>query len=394
MKKILSINGTSFFSTGNIIKALENGLKDKYEFYRVSADETNKHSYQMCKNYHLRQLGKIPTQIFGNDGFTYNNETKKMIKWVDMVKPDLIHIHNVHGYYMNVELFLHYVYEKNIPVVFTMHDCWSFTGRCAHFAGVNCDKWKEGCDKCQFLKSYPPSRLFDTSKKQWLKKKELFSGHNIHYVVPSNWLMNFTKESFLKNEDVRLIHNGFNSSIFLKKINEFELPKEIDPNKKILLSVANPFTKEKGLDDFNKLQSMIDTSIYQIVLMGITEEYKTVPGIIRIPPTKDRDYLAYLYQNAYAFLLFSYQDNYPTVLLESLASSTPAITYDVGGCPEIIKDGYTGYVVKAGDLDTVITRIEQVDKIDKNECKKVGESHSLDVFIKEYDALYSEILSK
>lgn len=394
MKKILSINTTSFFSTGAIIKNIENALGDKYEFYHATADAEGDKSFTIIKSSAMREWKKVPSQLFGEDGFLFKKETKELINWIDSVKPDLIHIHNLHGYYTNSEMIMNYAFEHNIPVIFTMHDCWTFTGRCAYFDSVGCEKWKTGCGNCKYKKSYPKTRLFDLSKKQWLKKKRLFSGHNITFVAPSEWLRRYTKESFLKDENVLVINNGIQTDIFAEKIEGYCLPQGIDANKKIILSVAYPFTPQKGLNDINKLQNLIDQNKYQIVVVGITDEFKTMDGIIRVNPTKDKRYLAFLYQHAYVFVSFTYQDNYPTVLLETIAAGTPAIAYDIGGCPEIVIDGKTGYCVPVGDVEKAYERINEIDSINKDKCKKIGLTHSIENFTKEYEKLYKSILDE
>ena len=394
MKKILSINGTSFYSTGTIIKNIEFSLRRYYRFYHATADGISDSSYLITGKRMIREFGKIPTQLFGNDGFAYNHETKKMIKWIDKIKPDLIHIHNVHGYFMNVELLLDYIFQNNIPVVYTMHDCWTFTGRCAYFDSVGCNKWKTGCGNCKYKGLYPKSRFFDFSKRQWLVKKRLFSGHNITFVAPSEWLKKYTEDSFLKNENVLVVNNGIQTDIFSKKAKDYCTPKNVDPNKKIILSVAYPFTPQKGLEDLNKLQKIIDKNEYQIIAIGVTNEFKTIDGIVRIPPTKDKEYLAFWYQHSYVFVSFTYQDNYPTVLLESIASGTPAIAYKVGGCPEIVSDGKTGYCVPLGDVDLAYEKIKQARGLDRNVCKAVGAVHSISSFVDNYHSIYKKILGE
>ena len=385
---------TSFYSTGSIIKNIESSLKGEYEFYRATTDESGDNLFVFNKDSLGRELNKIPTQLFGRDGFAYNCGTKKLIKWIGEIKPDLIHLHNPHGYYMNVELLLNYAYLNKIPVIYTLHDCWSFTGRCAHFDKFKCEKWISGCEHCPHKLSYPPSRLFDTSKTQYQKKKELFVNHDIKFVVPSNWLKNLTKKSFLKNEEVVVINNGIDVSVFNERVNKDELPNEVSKDKKIILSVASPFTNEKGLEDINKLYDLIDKEKYQIVLVGIEKEYKTKEGIVRIEKTKNKRLLACLYQNSYVTVLFSHQENYPTVLLESLASGTPVVTYDIGGCPEIAINDVTGYVVKENDIFGAYEAIEKIDKINRDKCKEIGDTHSIEKFIKEYHELYKKILQE
>lgn len=392
MKKILSINGTSFYSTGNIIKNIEAGLKDKYDFYRATADEKGDKQYEISGKFIIRQSGKIPAQLFGNDGFEYRHQTKKMIKWIDGVKPDLIHIHNVHGYFMNVELVLEYAYSHNIPVIYTMHDCWTFTGRCAYFDNVNCDKWKTGCGNCKYKNGYPKSRLFDISKSQWLRKKRLFTDHGITFVAPSQWLKNYTVDSFLNKEKVLVINNGIDTSTF-KPVKTSCSIEGVDPSKKIILSIANPFTIEKGLNDINELAKIIDKNKYQIVIVGeVAKKYKLEDGIISAPPTKSKEEIAKYYNMANVFCFFSHQDNYPTVLLESLACGTPVVTFKIGGAPEIVEHNRTGYVVEVGDIQKAYEYIEQIDNIDTKICSEIGKTHSIANFVKEYKELYDLIL--
>lgn len=392
MKKILSINSHASYSTGGIIKLLENGMKDDFIFYRATPEESDPKNFLISGKYFSRQLGKVFSQLNGSDGFRYKKETKKLIKWIDEIKPDLIHIHNLHGYYINAEMLLNYINSKHIPVIYTMHDCWTFTGRCAVFDAVKCEKWKSGCGRCPYKKQYPLTRLFDSSKKQWLTKKELLTNHSYHYVTPSKWLKDLAMESFLTNEDIRVINNAIDYDLFANNYEGYKLQEDIDPNKKIILSVAYPFTKQKGLDDFNKLQSLIDKDQYQIVLIGITDEYKTVPGIIRVSPIKDKKLLAYYYSKSYAFMFFTQQDNYPTVLLEASASGLPIISYDVGGCKEIVNDKVTGYIIKKNDVEEAKNHLDLIKDINKENCKKEAQKHKISEFVEQYKSLYKSIL--
>ena len=394
MKKIVTINSSSFYSTGTIVNNIASKLSGYYDFYHASADHKDEKTFQVTKNYPIRQLGKVYDQLFDKDGFSYNSQTKKLINWIDSLHVDLIHIHNAHGYYLNLEHVLLYAYKNNIPVVYTMHDCWTFTGRCAYFTGNGCDKWKSGCGDCKFKSSYPKTRLCDDSKNNWERKKRLLTNHNITFVSPSNWLRNFASESFLANEKLMVINNGIDTGLFSKEVTGYELTKGIDPNKKMILSVAFPFTKEKGLEDINQLQDLIDKDEYQIVLVGITDEYKTKEDIIRVAPTKDKNFLAFMYQHAYCFAFFTHQDNYPTVLLESLACGTPIVAFDVGGVPEIVQNNKTGYTVELGNISDAYEKIKEIGKIDRSSCKKIGSEHSIDNFAEQYRLLYKSILGE
>ena len=257
-----------------------------------------------------------------------------MVQWIENIKPDIIHLHNIHGDWINLKILFSYIKEKKIPVVWTLHDCWSFTGRCSHFEVNDCKKWKTGCYKCKNKKVYPITYFFDFSKKLWKEKKELFNELNCHIVVPSKWLGQYVKDSFLGQYPIYVIHNGIDTNIYHHIDDKCEY---IDKNqKKIILGVANSWSKRKGFEDFIKLAKKLDSNIYQIVMVGLNDEQmKKIPkNIIGIKRTTNQYELVKLYSSADIFVNPTYQDNYPTTNLEAVACGTLAITYNTGGSPE------------------------------------------------------------
>lgn len=394
MKKILLINGSSYYSTGNILKILSSSLEEYYHFFSITADNPNSH-FRIPRFNLLRQLGKIPAQFFGNDGFAYCLQKRRIYKLLNEIKPDIVHIHNVHGYWFNLKVLLDYCELHKTKVVFTMHDCWAFTGRCAHFFDNSCYKWKIECNRCKYLKSYPKSRFFDLSKKYFNLKKHLLTNKGIVFVSPSKWVADYAKQSFLKSENIQVINNCVsNGEIGLDSSKEDFLKTfaYIDFSKKIILSVAYPFSKEKGLDDFIELDKIIDHSKYQIVLIGAIQDDLKGTKIIGTGPVFNREFIAQFYSNSYCFCFLSHQENYPTVLLESLKYGCPIISYDVGGCREICKSD-VGRLAEKGDINSISKLLDEINTIDKIKCVKEGEAHSVSKFSSEYRKIYDDLLN-
>ncbi len=383
MKKILSINGTSFYSTGNIIKELEENLSNVYDFYKITADGNGQKNFKNPSNYLERQIGKIICQSIGSDGFGFKFTNRRVTKYIESVSPDLIHIHNVHGYWINLENIVRYARNKNVPIIYTLHDCWTFTGRCAHFFDSKCFEWKIGCKKCEYKSAYPRSRFLDFTAEQWKKKKELLTGNDIIFVSPSFWLKTFFSQSFLKNELIFVINNAIDCRFFSKVKKE----KVIETQKKIVLSIANPFTPEKGLVEINQLSEIMSDD-YLFVCVGNVQNGTFSKKIVNIPATKDKELLAKLYKQAHCFCLFSHQENYPTVLMEAIACGTPIITYDIGGCKEICNNGTNGYIVEKFDYKQIINAIGSVKKLNRETIVQKAQKHNLDVFSQKYRDIY------
>lgn len=239
-----------------------------------------------------------------------------------------------------------------MQVKWTLHDCWEFTGHCSHFAYVGCEKWRTGCYACPQLKEYPASILMDSSKWNYEKKKELFTGvRNMTLITPSKWLADLVQQSFLKEYPVEVVYNTINTEVFKPTQSDFRARYGFE-NKKIILGVASSWRERKGLFDYVKLSEMLEDR-YQIILVGVTEEQaKSLPdSIFTITKTNNQKELAELYTTADVFLNLTYEDNYPTVNLEAQACGTQVVTYDTGGCKETLNED--GALIAQGDLDAV-----------------------------------------
>lgn len=344
--KILQINSVcGIRSTGRICTdladvLLQNGHECKIAYGRESVPEKYGKIAVRIGNDLNAKLHALQSRIFDNSGFGSKLATEKFIEWLKEDNPDIIHLHNIHGYYINVEILFNYLAESNKPVVWTLHDCWAFTGHCAYYSYVKCDKWKTGCFNCPQKKRYPSSYLWDASKQNWLKKKALFTRvKKMTLVTPSNWLANEVNQSFLNKYPVKVIPNGIDLNVFKPTFSDFKEKNGL-VGKMVILGVASTWGARKGVKDFVELSKILDDS-YKIILVGLTEpQKKELPSnILKITRTNNVRELAEIYTAADVFFNPTYEDNYPTVNLEAQACGTPVITYKTGGSMESVPDG-------------------------------------------------------
>lgn len=333
----------------------------------------------------------LVSRFANNEGFGCKKATRHLIKFIDSFKPDIIHLHNLHGYYINVELLFNYLSSKDIPVVWTLHDCWPFTGHCAYFDSIQCLKWVDGCCSCPLKKAYPKSLLFDTSSKLYRKKKKLFTSiKKMTIVTPSLWLKDFVVKSFLKAFDLRVIYNGINTDIFREKNGQY-FDQFGFKNKKIVLGVAAVWDERKGLKDFIFLSKNL-SSDFQVVLVGIDDKKKkSIPdSIFCIASTNSTDELADIYSSADVFVNPTYSDNYPTTNIEAISCGTPVITYNTGGSPESAL--FYGMIVEKGNRDQLLSAVKSFESISKKGSDSFNFSRKR--MVEEYINLYSELLKK
>ena len=324
----------------------------------------------------------VVSLLLDRHGFASRKATKQLINKIEELKPDVINLHNIHGYYVNIEILFDYLKKINIPVVWTFHDCWPFTGHCSYFDSVACEKWKTHCQNCPKKSFYPKSLLIDNSFKNFSDKKQIFNQlDNLHIITPSNWLKNLVKQSFLSKFPVSCIHNGIDLSKFSPVENVEKLIQKWNLKDKIIvLGVANVWQLSKGLSDFVKLAEVLSDA-YQVVLIGLTKKQiaQLPKNIIGIERTESIEELAEYYSLAKLFVNPTYQDNFPTTNIEALACGTPVVTYNTGGSPEAI-DKETGIVVEKGNVNDLKTAIERVtsaktEYYDKEKCRKRAEKH-------------------
>jgi putative colanic acid biosynthesis glycosyltransferase len=332
------------------------------------------------------------SRITGVMGYRHRKKTKEAIEWIDSKNPDIIHLHNIHGDWINIGLLFDYLKRKKTPVIWTLHDCWSFTGRCSHFENCGCEKWRTGCYKCCNKKVYPITYVFDWSQKMWEDKKELFTGlEKLTIVTPSDWLGTYVKQSFLSIYPIMTIRNGIDIKTFRPRTVDTTVSNLIG-DKKMILGVASTWTERKGLYDFYKLADLLGEE-YQIVLVGLnTKQIQSLPSnVIGIERTNSSDELAVLYSAADYFLNLTYLDNYPTTNLEAQACGTPVITYKTGGSPESVKD--EGFVVEKGKIRDVSEIIKTGARKDSIKYRKIAEAEfDANKCFEKYLELYDHIL--
>ena len=290
--------------------------------------------------------------LFDNHGLASRRATRKVVEQIKQIKPDVVQLHCVHGYYLNYKILFQYLNSTNIPVVWTFHDCWAFTGHCAHFVTAGCEKWKTGCYDCPLSGDYPKS-FVDCSKRNYDLKEQLFGANKNMLIVPvSEWMADFVKQSFLKDKEIQIIKNGVDLNVFK--------PDTLKTGKKRILGVSGVWNKDKGLYDFHRLRELLDPNDYEIVLVGLSkEQVKELPnGITGIEHTESVQELAELYASATVFVNPTYADTFPTVNLEALACGTPVITYKTGGSPEAVTPE-TGWIVEQGNVEEIASIIKK-----------------------------------
>lgn len=307
------------------------------------------------------KIHALESRLFDNHGFSSRKTTQQFISEIEKIKPDIINIHNLHGYYIHVGILFEYLKRVQIPVVWTFHDCWPFTGHCSYFDRYDCRKWETECHHCPNRKGYPESWFFDRSNRNFHLKSMIFNGlENLSIVTPSAWLAQHVSRSFLKDYPVKVINNGVDLKVFHPQINPEIFAKYSIENKPFVLGVASIWDRRKGSDDFIALSKSLACDI-QIVLVGLsTQQAAQLPkGIVSIARTENIKELAALYSAAAVFVNPTYVDNFPTTNIEALACGTPVITYRTGGSPEAI-DAETGIVVEKGDVDGLKEAIVRV----------------------------------
>jgi glycosyltransferase involved in cell wall biosynthesis len=333
-------------------------------------------------------------------GFGSRFATVRFVKKVSLINPDLIHLHNLHGYYLNIEVLFNYLKKIQKPVIWTLHDCWPFTGHCSYFDYVGCNKWKSECYSCPNRMAYPRSLVVDNSRVNFIKKKHLFSGlEKLTFVAPSAWMAGLLKQSFLSDYPVEIIHNGVDVNVFRPSRQREKLKHRYGVSgRNVILGVASIWDRRKGLSDFIKLSSML-LEDQVIILVGLKKsQIKDLPGnVIGIRRTESVNDLAELYSMADVFVNPTFVDNFPTTNIEALACGTPVITYRTGGSPEAVDDN-TGLIVEKGDVKRLFESINKTLDVGKGVYEDFCRKRAVENFNKlskntEYIRLYESVLS-
>ena len=351
--KYLFINSVAGFgSTGRIAAEtcrdlMQQGHRCVLAFGREKANCDDIETVQIGSPLDYK-LHAVRNRILDDQGFGSKAATRRFLQWVRTYDPDVIWLHNIHGYYIHIGLLFDYLRGCGKEILWTLHDCWSFTGHCAYFDYVRCDKWKTGCHSCPQKGSYPASKVLDNSRKNFESKKQLFTGiPNLRLIVPSYWLEKRVKQSFLKDYPVEVVYNSINRDIFKPTPGDFR-EKHGLRDKKIILGVASVWDERKGLKDFIALSQLLPED-WKIVLIGLTGgQIQSLPKtILGLPRTNSMDELAQAYTAADIFVNPSTEETFGMTAMEARSCGTEAIVYKDTACEEIV-DQFGGIAVEWG----------------------------------------------
>lgn len=402
--KLLQINPVVRLntSTGRIMKeigeiAMAAGW-ESYIAYSGARDGVPQHSSQLVPVGNKLDLAvhAVATRLFDAHGLVSRRATKQLIRRIKEIDPDIIHIHNVHGYWLNYPLLCQYLRESGKPVIWTVHDCWLYTGHCYYYSAARCDKWQTGCGHCPQKRAFPASWVFDRSARNWHDKQHAFGSLERLTIVPvSDWIRQEMAHSFLADKPFQVIHNGIDLDVFHPAEPGAERPAGT-----VILGVATLWHEEKGVRDFVELAGRLQDGEHLVLVGRMSEEQRAAfpAGVEFIERTENVAKLAALYAQATAFVNPTWQDNYPTVNLEAIACGTPVVTYRTGGSVEAVTAG-TGFVVEQGDVQGLLDRVRELAAEDRKAVTERCRAHALQHFSKQeryqdYIRLYESLTTR
>lgn len=381
MKKLLQINPVikENTSTGKIMRTLGELAQaagwESYVAYSRARDGVPPHSSRLVPvgNKADLLLHWVATRLFDAHGLASRLATRRFVARLRELNPDVIHIHNIHGYFLNYKMLSRALAQMGKPVVWTVHDCWLYTGHCYHYASAGCERWKTGCHHCPQKKAFPASWLLDRSRRNWEDKKKAFcSIPGLTLVTVSRWMKGEIARSFLGGVRCEVIHNGINLDTFRPSPSaETALAYGT-----YYLAVASIWLPEKGLQDLEKLSSVLDADERLVVVGKRPSGHRFPRNVVCLERTADAAALAALYTEAVALVNPTWQDNYPTVNMEAIACGTPVVSYRTGGSPESITP-QTGRVVEQGDVEGLAEALHAIRKQGKTHYTEACRSYAL-----------------
>jgi len=395
-KRLLQLNECLHFSTGKITQQIgEAAIVDGWNSWIAYSI---REPFIPSKSKLITVGNKIDPYIhyaenlfLDREGLSSRRATRKLIAQIQIVKPDVIQLHNLHDHWLNYQILFEYLNKTDIKVVWTFHDCWAFTGHCFHFVTKKCARWKKECYDCPLQREYPKSYL-DRSRKNFELKKSLFSScQNLTIVACSEWMAGLVRESFLKDKRIEVIHNGIDLMTFIPS------KAKLDDGKFRILAVSNVWNKEKGFFDLMRLRKILPSD-YEITIVGLNKkQLSAIPeGIKGIERTQNVQELVELYSSSDLLINTTYADTFPTINIEALACGTPVVTYRTGGSPEILDDR-TGVVVEQGNVEAMAQAIKWLRQkpLNAEDCRTRAESN-FEKFerFQDYIKLYEQILNK
>lgn len=365
--KVLIINefcGTG--STGKISVELAKELETQGDVVKIAfgrdgfvPEEYKRYAVRIGNDFSVRLHG-LDTRLFDAHGFGSKMVTKQFLRWADDYNPDLVWLHNIHGYYINIVYLFNWIKSRpSMQVNWTLHDCWAFTGHCPHFVVANCYRWMNECHNCPQLRRYPASLLLDNSKRNYTIKKELFTGiQKIQIFTPSRWLADFVSKSFLKEYPVNVVHNTVNTEVFKPVESSFRCHYHLQ-GKKILLGVASVWNDDKGLNSFYDIAQQLQSD-YVVVLVGLTDAQisKLSGNMLGIKRTHSQKELVEIYSASDLFLNLSREETYGMTVAEAILCGTVPIVYEGTACEEVVKQYHCGFIVEP-DINAVMEKIAE-----------------------------------
>lgn len=398
--KIVQINSTANMgSTGRIAEQIGIEIKnegwDSIIAYGRDANVSKSQLFRIESKFGVNIHG-IYSMLFDRHGEASIFATKKLIRFLEEEKPNIIHLHNLHGYYLNYPILFDYLKNSESKVVWTLHDCWAFTGHCSYFSDIGCDKWKLECNSCPKKGNYPKSIFFDNSKRNYYIKRAIFNSVDIHFVTVSNWLKGLVETSFIGNQTIETIWNGVDAEVFIIQEKDTSLLEKYNiKGKTILLAASTSWAKQKGFDDYLKLSNLLSPNEV-IVLVGLSDNLKAIlpNNIIGVERTENIKQLAKWYATSDIVLNLSYQETFGLTSVEGFMCGKPTLVYNATASPELVVDNIMGEIIEPGNIEEVYQATKRIElrRYDAKEIrdvsvKKFGASTQYKKYIKLYKSL-------
>ena len=373
MARYVQINCVPYGSTGNVMFRTQEerlALGDEcWAMWGRGRAAANDHEFRYGRPLGV-YLDAALTRLDDRAGFHSKAATWHLLAKLDEIDPDVVHLHNLHGYHLNIEMLFDWLSAHRCQVLWTLHDCWAFTGHCSHFTYVGCEQWKTGCPgatgACPQKGEYPRSVLRDNCARNYQDKRRIFTSlpaERLTLITPSQWLADLVGQSLLSKYPVEIRPNRIDNEVFKPTPSDFRERHGIG-NRFMVLGVASPWTERKGLGDFARLAQELDPGRFALVMVGLTQrQANALPqDIIALPRIDDPAKMAEAYTAADVFFNPSSEDNYPTTNLEAEACGTSVVCYDVGGCCETLRDASS----------CVVARYDEVQQALLSTCRRQG----------------------
>lgn len=402
--KVLQINAVyGFKSTGVIVKdigeMLVNNGDEAYFAYQQSNEKLE--NGFLIGNRLDWKLHALYSRLFGKQAYASKRATKKFLKWVDKIKPDVVHLHNLHSNYINLTLLCDYLEKNQIPTVITLHDCWFFTGKCTHYTEHGCYKWQEGCYDCSQLKKDNTSWFFDRTEKLWKDKKKWIQRlPNLAVIGVSDWITSEAKKSFLKDATiVKRIYNWIDLDVFYPREEDVKDKYNLPKDKFLILCISAGWSENSPkYKDLIELSERLGVEERIVLIGNISESIKLPSNIIHLGYINDTNELAKVYSCVDSYVHLSHEDTFGKVIAEAMACGTPAIVYNATACPELIGEN-CGYVVEKGNIDGIIAAILKIKEKGKNSFSSscvqfVNENFEKNKLIEETKEVYVQLLKE